>query len=163
MPLKFKTQFVHDRLSGISFEKPSLTQQSFGFETDINNIVSSMMERNFSPNVNLNQPLFGQVISPDIFENAVNIIAEAKSKFEDLPSYIRQRFDNDPKKLLDFVSDNKNYDEAVKLGFIEKKAPNKLEMVLGKLDEKLSNSTNETLLNGTTAPAGDVVNEVSSH
>ncbi len=120
MAPKFKTQFAHDRLSGIKFEKPSLTQQSFGYETDINNIVKSMTQ----PRVNQNQPLFNTSFDPNLYDNALNVIADAKSKFEQLPSDLRNKFDNDPSKLLKFVSDDSNYEQAVKLGLIEKKIEN---------------------------------------
>jgi phage internal scaffolding protein len=40
--------------------------------------------------------------------------------FNDLPSSIRSRFGNDPAAFLDFVNDEGNADEMIKLGLIEK-------------------------------------------
>jgi len=39
--------------------------------------------------------------------------------FNDLPSSIRSRFGNDPAAFLDFVQDENNADEMVKLGLTE--------------------------------------------
>lgn len=113
---KFNTRFMHTKNPVVEFNTPSRTQQQFGYEVDINNIVKGLVPIN-----QIKQPLYNMSFSPDDYENSVNIIAEAKSKFEELPSSIRNEFDNDPKKLLAFVQDDKNYDRAVELGLIEKK------------------------------------------
>lgn len=48
-------------------------------------------------------------------------IANAKQGFMQLPSDLRARFDNEPYKLVSFLQDESNYDEAVKLGLIQPK------------------------------------------
>lgn len=149
--LPFNTRFAHTKLLGIKFDPEnnpkdvSLTQQSFGYETDINNIVKGMVPTT----VNNKQPLFGVKIDPNSYTEALNVIADAKSKFEELPSHVRQEFDNDPHKLLEFVNDDKNYDKAVKLGLISKKAENLQQPV-------------QTPVQGTVTPSGETVTEVSS-
>ncbi len=117
MAIKFNTLYNHTKLEGFKSDKPSKTQQSFGFETDINNIVKGMI----APSYNQKTPLFNQVVAPDAYENALNVIADANSRFEELPSHIRAEFGNDPKKLLAFIDNPDNYEKAVKLGLIEKK------------------------------------------
>lgn len=117
MAQKFNTRFAHTKNPSIEFKDPSRTQQQFGFEVDINNIVKGMVPINSTSK----QPMYDLSFSPDDYENAINIIAEAKSKFEELPSSIRNEFDNDPKKLLAFIQDENNYNKAVKLGLIDKK------------------------------------------
>lgn len=112
---KFQTQFSHDRLEGLKFELPSRVQPQFAYECDINNIVAGCVST--LDNVRPNLTYLDTTTVPDL-EQASNMIAEANSQFEKLPSDVRARFGNDPKQLLAFVSDKKNYDEAVKLGFI---------------------------------------------
>ena len=37
-----------------------------------------------------------------------------------LPAQIRSRFENDPAKLIDFLDNSENLDEAIKLGLVSK-------------------------------------------
>lgn len=119
--LRFNNRYQHTRLSGLFFDPEnnekdvSRTQQQFGYETDINNIVKGMVPTNF----NSKTPLFGSTFDPSAYENAVNIVADAMSKFESLPSDLRHRFNNDPKQLLAFVNNPANKDECIKLGFLK--------------------------------------------
>ncbi|WGL31140.1 internal scaffolding protein [Dipodfec virus UOA04_Rod_742] len=115
----FHTRYNHPPTEGIIFNEPSLTEQSFAYETDINNIVKCQVQSSLP--ANNNTPVFDKVFSPNAYIDALNIVSDAKSKFESLPSYIRAEFDNNPQKLLDFVSDNKNYYRAVELGLVNKK------------------------------------------
>ena len=49
-------------------------------------------------------------------------ITQAELAFNDLSSDIRAKFHNDPGKLIDFLSDEKNNKEAIELGLkIERK------------------------------------------
>ena len=45
-------------------------------------------------------------------------IEQAQQGFEQLPSAVRARFKNDPMELVAFVGDNRNAEEAVKLGLL---------------------------------------------
>jgi len=54
------------------------------------------------------------------FMNAMLVVAEAKTRFAELPAEIRNRFENDPAKLLDFVHDPDNLEESIKWGFIDR-------------------------------------------
>lgn len=121
MATKFNTRYAHTRFEGdgIDFVEPSLTEQQFGYETDINNIVKGLVP----PSENGKQPLFNVKVDANQFDEALNVIANARSQFELLPSDIRTEFDNDPRKLINFIQNDKNYDRAVELGLIEKKKP----------------------------------------
>ena len=46
-----------------------------------------------------------------------------KESFEKLDVNVRKRFENNPQKLLDFLKDDDNRDEAIKLGLVERKDP----------------------------------------
>lgn len=106
----YKVDFISD--------KPSLTQQCFGYDTDINNIVKGCVSQEF---ISRGVPNWNGVFKPGQFEESMQLVAKAKSMFEELPSNIRKRFDNNPEKLIAFVSDDKNYEEGLKLGLFEKK------------------------------------------
>lgn len=121
MSKKFFTKFNHDRLSGLTFQDESLTEQQFSFETDINNIVAGIVAKEY----NVKPPQYGLTITPNQFDDALNIIANARSQFEELPSNLRTKFNNDPKELLSFCQDENNYEEGVKLGLFNKKITQK--------------------------------------
>ena len=61
-------------------------------------------------------PQFGDFDSVDDFQTAQDTILRAREHFASLPSRVRMRFDNDPVRLLEFVSDKSNLSEAVSLG-----------------------------------------------
>lgn len=56
---------------------------------------------------------------PDFdYHTAMLQIAEARSAFMELPASMRLRFENDPGKLLEFLRDERNREEAESLGLI---------------------------------------------
>ena len=52
------------------------------------------------------------------FQELKNRVLSAEAAFGRLPAATRSRMDNDPAKLLAFLADPKNKDEAVKLGLV---------------------------------------------
>jgi hypothetical protein len=65
---------------------------------------------------------YGDFTGIGSYQDALNRVISADAAFMDLPSAIRARFGNDPQQLLNFVQDDANYDEAVKIGLISKKS-----------------------------------------
>ena len=60
---------------------------------------------------------------------------QAQQSFESLPSELRAKFENDPAKLISYLSDDKNNAEAIKLGLkIERKEP---ETIQGAMEKAL--------------------------
>ena len=49
-----------------------------------------------------------------------NKIVDAQTSFDNMPSHIRNKFENDPQKLIDFLSTEKNLEEAQALGLVNK-------------------------------------------
>lgn len=102
----------------------SRTKQQFAKEADINNIMAKYAATGVlvDPLVPRNRkPFYGDFSAmPNFLECEIGV-AQARSEFERLPSRLRDRFDNDVVKLLDFLQDPANDAEAVSLGL--KKAP----------------------------------------
>lgn len=113
--MKFNTKYSDKcHATPINHEKPSMTNKLLGFDTDINNIVAGFT-RGVPLSIASDSP--GKVfMTAEEYQNSVFKLARAKSMFEELPSKLRQRFHNDPKEMLGFLSDSKNDDEAIKLG-----------------------------------------------
>lgn len=106
------------------FREPSLTQQHFRDECDINHIMARYRETGFLVNPMQRataKPQFGDFSTVSDFMTAQNTIAQARENFDALPSNIRERFGNNPASMLAFLENESNYEEAVKLGLVEKR------------------------------------------
>jgi len=102
----------------LQFEGQGLTHQSFKDECDINTIMGRYLKTGVLPE-NLSQAQAQYLDVSDIdYQEAAQLVAGAKSLFQELPSAIRNRFDNDPAKLLAFTSDDKNRREAAEMGLL---------------------------------------------
>lgn len=107
---------------GLSCPGPSMTQQSFKEECDINTIV-----KRFGVTGQLPAPVampsysdFSEVVD---YQTALNAIRRSGEAFMGLPSGVRERFQNDPQQLLVFLGDEANRPEAEKLGLVSPKPP----------------------------------------
>lgn len=121
--MKFFTRY--DNLppkTGIEFNEPSMTEQHFKDECDINNIVKRYQETGVLPQGN-REPLFGDFSAfPSDLMESQRYFDEAQARFMQLDSGLRKEFDNNPAKLLAFLQDERNYDKAVELGLIARKS-----------------------------------------
>lgn len=102
--------------SSFHFAKPSMTEQQFKHETDINNIVKGAIS-NLPPRNSM--PVFADFPDPNAYVESMNMIADAHSLFETMPSDIREKFKNSPEEMLRFMADENNKDEAIKLGLVK--------------------------------------------
>jgi phage internal scaffolding protein len=104
-------------------DEPSRTQQQFAEEADINNIIARYERTGIlvDPLIDRRgQPMYGDFSNIDSYFEAQLKVAQAKQLFEALPAKIRDRFGGDAGKLLAFVEDPENREEAIELGLIEK-------------------------------------------
>lgn len=102
--------------------EPSQTKQSFTQECDINQIMAKFQKTGAIDHLAKHQDQYGFANSQS-FHEAMNIVSTAKSMFQELPSSIRRKFENDPAKFLDFVEDPDNHDELVTLGLANAPIP----------------------------------------
>lgn len=104
--------------SAVFIEGPSLTVQSQAEDADINvmmyryGITGKMPE---NPRV----PTYGDFTGISDYQSALHAVMYADDAFMELPANVRARFENDPQKLLDFVANGANVDEARKLGLLK--------------------------------------------
>jgi phage internal scaffolding protein len=119
---KYKYQ-GYSRLKDVKFTMKTMAQQHFRDECNINTImgryertgilVDPLLQRQVKPE-------FGDFANLPDYQEAQNAIIEAHELFDNLPSSIRKRFDNSPARLLDFMADPDNLDEAIRLGIVSK-------------------------------------------
>ena len=95
-----------------------VTQQSFKEECDINVIVERFGLTGQLPE-NLRMPVSGDFTGITDFQTAMQVVREAQEEFMRVPADIRERFNHDPGKLIAFLGDDKNREEALKLGLID--------------------------------------------
>lgn len=107
--------------SGLACEEPSLAQQHFKEECDINTILRKFSITGLLPEAPLS-PRYGDFSGISDYHTALNRVIAAQDEFEALPAQIRARFDNDPAKLIEFLENDKNRPEAEELGLVEKAA-----------------------------------------
>lgn len=99
--------------------EPSLTQQHFADEVNINNILLKYINTGNCLANGQQSMFFDTTIIPDTFQGMQDALLDATDKFYHLPLNVRDRFKNDPSALLDFIYDSANKDEAISLGLIE--------------------------------------------
>lgn len=102
---------------------PSLTKQSFADEVNINNIIERARQGQDVSNMFRERiAQFGDFTEIPSYQESMNFIRAADEAFMSLDARVRERFNNDPNRLFEFLEDSNNYDEAVKLGLVEAKA-----------------------------------------
>lgn len=94
-----------------------VTQQSFKDECDINTIVKRFGLTGEMPG-GFAMPVSGDFSGIGDFQSAMNAVRAAQEAFDSLPGEMRARFANDPQRLISFLEDGANRDEAVKLGLV---------------------------------------------
>lgn len=128
----FRSAYSPKSRLSISFDpESSMTHQSFKDECDINVIMSRYMKTGVLPqNLTPKEAQYLDVSDVE-FQAAANIVAGAKTLFEQMPSSIRNQFDNDPAKLLAFTSDPNNRLAAAEMGLL---APEKAAAILAPME-----------------------------
>ena len=69
----------------------------------------------------------------------MNVIRAAEEAFAAMPAEVRDRFQKDPGRFLEFANDASNYDEALKMGLAIRKKQQSL-----KVSERRNNMARET-------------------
>jgi phage internal scaffolding protein len=115
-PYNYDVDKVSDE-TGLSCPEPTLAQQNFKDESDINYIVRQFGLTGELPGKPLS-PQYGDFTGVLDYHSAVNAVLAAQDDFMELPAQLRSRFNNDPAELIDFLADEQNREEATKLGLV---------------------------------------------
>lgn len=100
-------------------EEPSLTQQQFVEDCDIN-----VLARRFGltdspmPMAPIDPRYYGDFTDVPDLRTALDLVNDARNRFMELPAKMRERFNNQPGRLWEFVNDPENAEEAVRLGLL---------------------------------------------
>lgn len=119
-PYNYDTNAASDE-SGLVCLEPTLAQQHFKDECDINFVLTNFGVEGLA--VSPLQPRYGDFTGVVDYHSALNAVIAAEDEFMALPANIRTRFDNDPAKLIDFIENPANREEAESLGLVNKSEP----------------------------------------
>lgn len=98
----------------------SLTKQSFRKECDINYIMKKFQQQ-YGVDLMTVHPRalgghFGDFSEVLDYRSAIEQVRKAEAGFMELPAQLREKFDNDPGRFLEFVQNPANLNELVNLG-----------------------------------------------
>jgi phage internal scaffolding protein len=108
---------VMSMVTGLECLEPTMTQQQFKDECDINVLAERFGLTGVMP-LNPNTPSYGDFGEVFDFQTAMNSIVATKANFMQLTASVRKRFSNDPQELLVFMENPANRQEAISLGLI---------------------------------------------
>jgi phage internal scaffolding protein len=114
--VKFKTAYGDRTRKGFETTGDSLTQQSHAAGADVRNIIKQYDRTGLIANVNKGIAQYGDYSEINEYAEALNMVAEANQSFAEIPSHIREQFNNNAGLFFEFATNPKNKDEMVKMG-----------------------------------------------
>lgn len=93
------------------------TKQSHKDECDLNLMVGRALRGGTLP-LNATQPRYMDVSQAVGYHDAVNSVLALEEAFMAHSSAVRKRFEHSPLKMAEFLADEANRDEAIKLGLV---------------------------------------------
>lgn len=120
-----RSLFNYDRdeasnASAIVCDEPTLAQQHFKDQCDINRIVKQYAATGEVP-ANTRMPLPDDFVGITDYHTAMNAVRRGEEAFNALPALLRERFKNDPAEFVDFCLNPDNKAEAAKLGLVDQR------------------------------------------
>lgn len=126
-------------------EDETMTQQQYKKEQDIKEIIKKYGATGLlNKNIMANDPKFDDVSNIIDYQDAANKIAKAQQEFDQMPHELKEKFNYNPAKLLDYLNKSENLNEAIELGLVNKQVtPDKSEelKVLEDIASKMVNNS----------------------
>lgn len=113
-----------DPVKGLEFVQPSLTQQQFKDECEIESLLKAHNLGQVMGILNNHdqQPLYGDVSDIPDFHDAQNHVSRAREYFEGLPSDVRSRFNNSLPEFLASLNNPSAREALIEMGVLKKAA-----------------------------------------
>lgn len=100
-------------------DEPTMTQQQFKDECDINNIVKKFNTTGQFTHLTSRTGQYADFSLITDYQDMLQTVQYAQEAFGSLPAEVRAQFRNDPGNLLQFIQDEKNYEKAQELGLLD--------------------------------------------
>lgn len=129
MAVKIITQYDYANYEkpGVDFPKNDPNSRSKTLQSDMEladiNAIMARYEKTgviIDPKGVERKPHYGDFTGISDYHAALSTVRQAERVFNALPASIRNKFDNDPQKMIDFVADAANNEELIRLGLKEK-------------------------------------------
>ena len=117
--VKFRTGYGDRKREGFKTTGESLTQQSHASAADVRNIIKQYDRTGLIANVNKGIARYGDYSEINEYAENLNMVRQANESFAQLPSHIREQFNNNPGLFFEFATNPKNSEEMIKLGLKE--------------------------------------------
>ena len=117
--ITFRTAYDPPKKYVFNTEGESRTQQHFKEECEIINIIKRHDRNGIIEHVQRGQARYGDFSEVHDYRQALDSVRDANEEFMQIPSDIRKKFDNDPGKFYEFVSNPDNKDQLKEMGFIK--------------------------------------------
>lgn len=95
----------------------SKVQQNMKDETDLNKILKKYA-RGIMPRQNSIPPRFIDISELPDYQDFLNMQIKTERILRSLPASVTRRFGNDPTKILEFLKNPENKEQAIKLGLL---------------------------------------------
>lgn len=106
--------------SDISFKgDKGVTKIADAKDCDINELFRRFEKTGQLPNLIARNGRYGDFSAVPDYQEACNIVNHANEQFAALDVSIRNRFENNPAKFLEFATNDKNIDELEKMGLLK--------------------------------------------
>ncbi|QCS36216.1 minor capsid protein [Capybara microvirus Cap1_SP_163] len=146
--MSFYTQYVRPPVVVSPSGGVSMTEQQFKNDCDINNIIQRFQQGQMPCRVR-SDGSYGDFSNLGDFATNLSMVEEAKSRFQALPSALRDRFGNSPQTFFNWVLDPSNKDECIRLGLRVPPSSDASALdVLKSIDKKLSPPSGAALSSG---------------
>lgn len=100
-------------------ETPSMTQQHFKDQCDVNKIIAKYKKTGEITHLAKTPAMYKDLSNVPTYQEALDTVLRADQAFANLPARMREKFQNQPAKLLEFLEDPKNKEEGIKLGIYQ--------------------------------------------
>lgn len=117
---RYATRYAPPPSPALVCRTASLTRQEYVTDADLNEIMRKYQDGVAPIPSGSRLPMWDDYSHVPDYQESMQLIIDAQDRFAALPATVRERFGNDPGQLLDFLADESNRDEAVKLGLLAK-------------------------------------------
>lgn len=118
---------------------PTLTDQQFIKDCDVNEILSRIAKTNQMPANFGATGVYADFTEIQDLQESMHTVARAQEAFAELPANIRLKFQNDPNQLIQYLNDPANIKESVELGLrVRTNAPDPVVEQLSELNKNLT-------------------------
>lgn len=124
--LDFTVKKLDGKVVNPSVVSKTVQGKQFRDAADVNLIVKRGLKRDGSFDMSALPPgsrqpgMYGDFTKATDYQSALNAVIKMRQDFNKLKPEVRFKFDNDPAKLVAFLDDPKNEEEAIKLGILPK-------------------------------------------